>query len=308
MSVFTIVALCLATMGALLLGVGYLASERARRRELIDAYDLSPRSSAVERTSAWLERHLLATRGGQRWRERLDQADVPGRVGSVALGAILVSGLTLLLAWSVGGPILAVIVMLLLLGGSRFYLRVRMEKRRIRFVDQLPELSRLLANATNAGLSMPAALAIAAQETTEPMRSELARVNEELALGTSLDDVLARMSERLPSKELAVLLNVLIIQTRAGGRIVTALRGITEALESRRDVRREVGTLLAGSKATVVAVGALGALMVFLVHTQVDGGLRGLLENPIGLVVFVVSSALFVFGLWLISRFTKVEI
>jgi tight adherence protein B len=116
------------------------------------------------------------------------------------------------------------------------------------------------------------------------------------------------MGRRLPSRELAVLVNVLVIQARAGGRIVTALRGITEALETRRDLRREVATLIAGSKATVYAVSLLGAGMVLLVHNSVDGGLRALLANPIGLVIFVVSLSMFIVGMLLIRRASRVEV
>ena len=97
----------------------------------------------------------------------------------------------------------------------------------------------------------------------------------------------------MPSREVQVLVNVLAIQVRAGGRVVTALRGITDALETRREVRREVNTLLAGTKATVVAVAGLGALMLLLVNTFSEGGLRTVLENPIGIVLFAVCGAVF---------------
>ena len=110
------------------------------------------------------------------------------------------------------------------------------------------------------------------------------------------------------SRELAVLVNVLVIQSRAGGRIVTALHGITEALEVRRDLRREVATLIAGSKATVFAVSCLGGLMVLLVHQSVKGGLRTLLADPIGLTIFLVSLALFLAGMVAIRRATRVEV
>jgi tight adherence protein B len=211
-------------------------------------------------------------------------------------------------AFHVGGPVFALIILVLLAAGARAWFKRREEARFARFIDQLPDLARLLANAADAGLSLRAAVSVAAQETVEPTRSELVRVTEELSLGSSLEDALERMGRRLPSRELAVLVNVLVIQARAGGRIVTALRGITEALETRRDLRREVATLIAGSKATVYAVSLLGAGMVLLVHNSVDGGLRALLANPIGLVIFVLSLSMFIVGMLLIRRASRVEV
>ncbi len=212
------------------------------------------------------------------------------------------------ISFQVGGPVFALLTLALMGFGARAWFRRREEQRLAKFIEQLPELARLLANATSAGLSLRASLGVAAQESVDPVRTELARVNEELALGASIDGTLERMVARLPSRELGVLVNVLVIQSRAGGRIVTALQGITEALEVRRDLRREVNTLLAGSKATALAVALLGGLMVLLVHRSVDGGLRALLANPIGLAIFLVSGGLFVFGMLTIRKVSKVDV
>jgi Flp pilus assembly protein TadB len=48
--------------------------------------------------------------------------------------------------------------------------------------------------------------------------------------------------------------------------------------------------------------------MVLLVHNSVDGGLRALLANPIGLVIFVVSLSMFIVGMLLIRRASRVEV
>jgi len=308
MTVGVIVVVLLATLAAFVLAAGVLGSERARRREIYRLSDGGQDGSALGRLSSRVETRLMRTSSGRRLRISLDNADIHTRIGTTALTVSAVSAFLLLVAWRTGGPIFVLIVAVLGFVGARVFLRSRADRRRRKFIEQLPELSRLLGNATNAGLSLRASLSVAAQESQEPMRSELQAINEELALGSSMDDTLERMARRLPSRELAVLLNVLIIQIRAGGRIVTALRGITVALEARRDVRREVDTLLAGSKATVLAVAGLGALMVFLVHTATEDGLRGLLENPAGLILFVICFTVFVFGLWLVRGFTRVEV
>jgi tight adherence protein B len=307
MSIFVIVALLLATLTFVVVGVGVLVAERSRRATL--AFSVSQgRTSRIRRLRARLERALQRTRRGRWLRRTLDKADLGWPLAdTVVLGtlALLVTGWV---TYQIGGPFFAAIMLGLLLAGARAWFRRREEKRFAKFIDQLPDLARLLANAADAGLSLRAAISIAAQESVEPTRGELARVTEELALGSSLEDAMDRMGRRLPSRELAVLVNVLIIQARAGGRIVTALRGITEALETRRDVRREVATLIAGSKATVYAVSFLGAGMVLLVHNSVDGGLRALLANPIGLAIFVVSLTMFIVGMLLIRRATAVDV
>lgn len=307
MSITVIVLTLLATLTFVVVGVAVLARERARQASFSLA--VNPRNGSwLHRLRRGLEKRLTRSRHGRRLRWALDNADLPWPVADTVLVAAVVFGFVSVLAYQIGGPVLLIVIAGLLLTGSRAAFRRREERRHAKFVEQLPELARLLANATSAGLSLRASIAVAAQESVEPTRGELVRVTEELAVGSSVETALERMGQRLPSRELAVLVNVLVIQARAGGRIVTALQGITEALETRRDLRREVNTLLAGSKATVLAVAFLGGLMVLLVHNSVDGGLRGLLANPIGLVIFFVSGALFAFGMALIRRTTRVEV
>lgn len=307
MSVTLIVLLLLATLTLLVVGAGVLAGEQRRQASLVFAV-VQGRRSRFKRLREALERRLLRTTAGRRLRWSLDNADVRWLVADTVVASVVLVLLTSWVTFGIGGPVLAVLAVVGLLLGARSWFRRREEVRMAKFIDQLPDLSRLLANAANAGLSLRAALSVAAQESVEPTKRELERVVEELSLGSSLDDALERMGDRLPSRELAVLVNVLVIQARAGGRIVTALQGITEALEIRRDLRREVATLIAGSKATVLAVSFLGAMMVFLVHHTVNGGLRALLANPIGLVIFIVSLGLFTFGIVMIRRVSKVEV
>lgn len=307
MSITVIVLTLLATLTFVVVGVAVLARERARQASFTLA--VNPRGGSwLNRLRRGVEKRLTRTSQGRRLRWALDNADLPWPVADTLLVATVVYVFLSVLAYQIGGPVLFLVVAGLLLTGSRTAFRRREERRHAKFVEQLPELARLLANATSAGLSLRASIAVAAQESAEPTKGELQRVTEELSVGSSVETALERMGQRLPSRELAVLVNVLVIQARAGGRIVTALQGITEALETRRDLRREVHTLLAGSKATVMAVAFLGGLMVLLVHNSVEGGLRGLLANPIGLLIFFVSGGLFIFGMTLIRRTTRVEV
>ena len=307
MSITVIVLILLATLTFVVVGVAVLSRERARQASFSLA--VNPRGGSwLNRLRRGTERRLTRTRAGRRLRWALNNADLPWPVADTVLIAAVVFVFISVISYQIGGPVLFLVVAGLLLMSSRAAFRRREEKRHAKFVEQLPELARLLANATSAGLSLRGSLAVAAQESGEPTKGELQRVTEELSVGSSIETALERMGQRLPSRELAVLVNVLVIQARSGGRIVTALQGITEALETRRDLRREVNTLLAGSKATVMAVAFLGGLMVLLVHNSVEGGLRGLLANPIGLIIFFISGALFGLGMVLIRRTTRVEI
>lgn len=307
MTVTVVVTLLLATLAAALVGTAVMANEADRKRAMLADVGRLPDSNPLVVLRNRVERSVLRSGRGTALQLVLLRASITRPVVDVIMAALGVLAAAVALGYVFGGPILSVLALVAAVGGMRAWLESRREKRREQFIDQLPELARLLANATQAGLSLRTALSVAAKETDDPVRGELRQVNREVALGAGMESVLERLAERLPSRELAVLVNVLVIQSRAGGQVVTALRGVTESLESRRDLRREVKALLAGSKATVVAIAGLAVLMVLIVQSQIDGGLEGLLAKPAGLVLVLVSAALFVVGLLLIRRMTRVE-
>ena len=67
------------------------------------------------------------------------------------------------------------------------------------------------------------------------------------------------LGERMPSRELAVLVSTLAIQQRSGGDLVRALSDMAATLEARRETQREVKTLMAGATASSYVVMVIGA-------------------------------------------------
>ena len=126
--------------------------------------------------------------------------------------------------------------------GLRWYVERARNKRRDAFMDQLPDLARMLSNGTQAGLSIAGAVQMAARELDDPAGAEMAAVVQEMRLGQPLDRALERLQERLPSREVAVLMTTIIIQQRAGGDTVRALQELGGTLEARKDLIREIRT------------------------------------------------------------------
>ena len=139
----------------------------------------------------------------------------------------------------------------------RGWLRRSRERRRERFVQQIPELARVLSNGANAGLSITTAWVVAEGEMAEPAKTEIQRLNAAVRFGTSLEDAMLQMNDRLPAREVRVLMSTLVVSARSGGSLIKALRDISLTLDDRKEVRREVRTMLAQSRAT----GALVTLM-----------------------------------------------
>ena len=94
---------------------------------------------------------------------------------------------------------------------------------------------------------------------------------QEMRLGQPLDRALERLQERLPSREVAVLMTTIIIQQRAGGDTVRALQELGGTLEARKDLIREIRTVLSGSVFTSYVVAGIGIATIVLMNVFTPG-------------------------------------
>lgn len=192
---------------------------------------------------------------------------------------------------------------------SLFKLLSYLRNRQYRlFLAQLPELARILANSTSAGLSIRSALQIAAGELSDPAGRELAVLNDELSIGTPIDIALERMEERIPGRDLAVLIGTLVISQRSGGSLITALRGMAQALEDRKETTREVRTLITQASYTGYVVVAFGVGLVLMFNVLSPGLLLDLTTSVIGQIALFVTAISYVIGLTLIQKLTRVKV
>ncbi|MGI8622826.1 MAG: type II secretion system F family protein [Solirubrobacteraceae bacterium] len=304
----TVGFLLLALAGALgILGLRQLLLGAAERAEIVGraTYD----EPAGRAGALWhaLNLRLRRTRVGDRVSQHLLSAGLDLRpldflvlVTAVAVLVLLV-GQAFFPGWfavlMAGGAVL----------GCRAWVNRRRDQRRDEFVAQLPELARVLSNGVSAGLSTTAALELAVRELGSPASDELGVVLGEVRLGQSLADGLSRLGRRIPSRELAVLVSTLVIQQRAGGDAVRALSDMSATLETRKDLIREVRTVMAGSVFSGWLVAGLGIGTIFLLNLLQPGVLDRMTSTPLGVVALVVAGIMYTIGLVLIRRVTRIE-
>ncbi|WKX72297.1 type II secretion system F family protein [Streptomyces sp. XD-27] len=290
-------------------GVQLYASGRAQRQALVDRLsDTGPAPAAPARRFAGLDRWLRGTGPGRRLARRLAATGLDLTPGEfVAYTALAAAGLWLVAAAALAaffGPIAAVVTV-----WSAFaYLNWQRQKRIERFINQLPELSRILANATQAGLALRTALGMAADEMEAPAGEELAKVAAKLAVGHSVDDALGELAERLPSRELVVLVTTLVLSNRAGGTVVSSLRNLTQTLEERKETRREVRTQLSQVTVTAYVVPLMGVGTLLLMDKIAPGSIERMTSDFWGQAAVVVAFALYGLGFFLIRRLSKIDV
>lgn len=307
MILLLILVLAVLLCAFLIAGVVDLATVARRRRDLVRALEADDAASFTARLTRW-DRAFRRTRPG-RWVERQlvlagqDQLRPLLVVGVAVAGGVAVGWV---LAWTLA-PVFGLLGVAAIVVGIRWYLARGRERRRDQFVAQMPELARVLSNATSAGLSIAGAVNVAATELAAPAGEELGRVASRMRFGASLDTAMEELEKRLPSREVAVLVSTLLVASRSGGSLVTALRDIAETLEARKEVRREIRTTLAESTSSGYLVIGMGFGLLFLLNVIQPGTVEAMTTHLAGQVALVVSTAMFVGGFLLIRRMTRFD-
>ncbi|MDR3080503.1 MAG: type II secretion system F family protein [Streptomyces sp.] len=294
-------------------GLHTFASGRAQRRALVDR--LSGDAAGTGRTAAGrvprfpgVDRRLRRTRLGRTVHLRLSATGLDVTTGEfVTYVTVLVVALWLIAAATLA-PFFGPIAALVGVWSATIFLNWQRQKRIEAFINQLPDVARLLANATAAGLALRTALAMAAEELEAPAGEELARVADQLTLGRSVDGALDELAERLPSRELVVLVTTLVLANKAGGSVVNSLRNLTQTLEDRKETRREVRTMLSEVHATAFTVPLLGLGSLVLINSSNDGALTRVTSSPLGQGLVLLSLGLYTVGFFVIRRLGKIEV
>ncbi|GHD58125.1 type II secretion system F family protein [Streptomyces goshikiensis] len=309
--------LILLTLGAtvlaclfVVLGLHAYAAGRAQRAALIERLSASgaPPPLGRRRRFQGVDRRLRRTELGRRIERKLGVTGLdltPGEFLVYVLAAVV--GVWLVSASFLApffGPVAAVIG----LWAANAFLNWQRSRRNERFINQLPELARILANATQAGLALRTAIGMAADELEAPAGEELARVADRLAIGHSIEESLGEITERLPSRELVVLVSTLVLSARAGGAIVGSLRNLTVTLEQRKETRREIRTQLSQVTVTAYLVPVMGLGSLLLVDAMMPGALDRMTGAVIGQTAVLVAIGLFTLGFVLIRRLSKIDV
>jgi tight adherence protein B len=209
--------------------------------------------------------------------------------------------------WTLLAPLLSLLGVLAGVLLVRAYLRRGKDRRREAFVAQMPELARVLANTTNAGLSIATSIAVAGEEMDEPARTELKRISSSQTFGNDLESALQELEARVPSREVAVLMSTLLVSARSGGSLVTSLRSIADTLEERKETRREIRTTLAQSVITGYLVIGLGFAILLLLNLINPGTVETMTRNPFGQAALVFAGVVFFGGSVAVRRMTRIE-
>ena len=170
-------------------------------------------------------------------------------LGVFAVFGYLLSGLQPLGAIAVF-PVGAILVPKLILGSMA---KGRQKKFSTHFADAMD----LIIRGIRSGLPINECFNVVAREFEAPLGEEFRLLVEGQNLGMTIDDLMAKGIERLPTAEYKFFAIVTQIQRQTGGNLADTLAGLSTVLRERKKMRDKAQAMAAEAKASAMIIGSL---------------------------------------------------
>jgi tight adherence protein B len=165
-----------------------------------------------------------------------------------------------------------------------------------------------MAGGLSAGLSLSQAIDTVVREGQEPMAGELRRALAEHRLGVGIEDALDGIAERMGSEDFRWVVMAVRIQREVGGNLSEILTTVADTLREREYLRRQVRTLSAEGRLSAWILGLLPVVMFCYLLVGNPTFVRPLYTQALGLAFLGGAMFLLALGVFVMSRFVKVEV
>lgn len=245
----------------------------------------------------------------ERLQQRIDQAGWQFRAGEFTTVRIAVSLLALGFFWSLTGAwwlgALGAAAAIALPGVA---LNIARDRRRRRFMSQLPDTLQLLAGTLKAGYGVLQAIDTVVKEVEDPMSAEFQRALTEARLGLPLEDSLGAMADRIGSDDFRWVVVAMNIQRQVGGNLAELLETVAATLRGREELRGEIQVLSAEGRISAWVLVALPLVIVGALLVLNPAYLAPLLGTLGGIIALVVAALLMLMGTLVIRKMVRIEV
>jgi len=196
----------------------------------------------------------------------IDQANKKWRATEVFSLSMVLLGATYfgLGIFGLDQPLLRLLVGLVIAWSPIFYIIQIRERRLRKFEENLPDAIDLFNRSMKAGHNIHSGLETIASETHDPVKMEFKKVVEELALGSSIEDALHGLGDRVPLIDLKFFVTGLILQRQTGANMVQVLEGLAVLVRERLNLTAKLKASTAQQRLSAGMLCSLPIVMAFI--------------------------------------------
>ena len=220
---------------------------------------------------------------------------------SAFLSAVIVSILT---KKFFAGVLVAIVVVM----AEWIYVLLKINRREASFTNQLGDCLMMVANAMRAGFSFLQAMELVSKEMEPPISDEFKHVMRDISLGASVERALDDMDKRVNSPDFSLVVTAVLIQQQVGGDLAHILDTISDTIQDRIKMRREVRTLTAQGRMSGWVLAALPFALAAFISVANPSYIEPLFTERIGQMAIGLAVVMVIFGFIVIQRIVDIDV
>lgn len=241
---------------------------------------------------------------------KLEQANMlisPAELYLICAGVGLVSGVIAWLAteqnllWAIPVGIAGTVVPY---GYMCVKIMLRMKKAAAQFADVLDNM----VNAFKTGFGFSRAVQMVADNYDDPWGTEFAKMAAEMNLGSTMEDALYNLSNRIPSPDVDLFVTALLIQKETGGSMAELLGTLSKTIRDRYKLFQKVGAISAQGKLSAGIVCCVPFLLCGIMFIFLPGAMVDFFTNPIGIILLVLAGFWMLCGVAVLYKIVQIEV
>lgn len=180
--------------------------------------------------------------------QRANIAFSPSQLIMVMAGLSVVAFLGLTIATAAGLPVRLLVAAVMGVGAVYVWINNTAKKRIAMLEEQLPDAVELMVRSLRVGNPFSYAVQNVAEESPDPIGTEMGLISDEVAYGRDMGVALKEMAERIDMQDLRFLAVAVTIQQTAGGNLAEILHGLAKVIRARFKLFRRVKAITAEAK------------------------------------------------------------
>lgn len=253
------------------------------------------------------ERALVRYPAWQAFEERVERAGVEQRPVEILAAVAAATPAALLVGAALGSP-LALLLSALAPAAVTWTLLVVRARRRLRaFDEQLPDLLGALGASLRAGHGFLQSLQAVAEDAPDPAGRELRRALAETRVGRPVEEALAAVGRRMPSRDFVYVLTAIAIERQIGGSLAGLFDTVTDTVRQRHQFARKVRALTATGRSSANTLLALPIATAVLLSLLNRGYLVPLVQSGLGRAMLAGSGVSMLLGAVVVRRIVSIK-
>lgn len=180
-------------------------------------------------------------------------------------------------------------------------------RRAHQFAQQLPDALDQIAQALEAGLSLPQAVDRASQYMPDPIASALTTVRDHMSLAYSFEQSFAQLNEQFESTELRLVCSGIAVQSRLGGNMKKMLQRSARYCRQSQTLERSLRAQTAQSRLSLRVIVSAPLVLCGILSLIMPGFASNLFATSTGRTMAVVALGLDVVGMFWARSLMRID-